>query len=498
VKPLKILLITASLLLAITLVATASPLSAATTKSLSTNFTLVNLGSTEANVIASYYKPDGTTWDADDANESFTIAADYGQKIIAQYFDNTLAAGQGSVVLSSNQPLGAVTQILARGQVPTSGAYIGVGDPNQIYYAPQIFSQLPSASGLQNSQIAIQNTTEAIITVTVEFIPFPGITGLSTYTNSSITIEPGASLLYDLADEANLTSTNPTVTGWTGSAVVSAGVDETISVLVNTFAGPNSLQTYNAFSSADVGSSWSIPQFVSKLNNGLNTPVLVQNLSGSEIPVDDLTLSCVAATGFTPATFEKTNATAIPANATFAFNPYGSSNTEYPPHWSGTCSLKSASDKDIVALVQMRKPGVNEELAAYEGIRGDLTDTQVIVPLISKNQANGFATAVTIKNLDLVNAAEVTLVYTPSESYVAGGGSADVITFDATIPANGNLIQSQRFTGTPQIPDGWYGSLLVGPKTGETPRPLGALVQLTNTVAQPGDTFMAHMAFTQP
>ncbi|KUK81531.1 MAG: hypothetical protein XD96_1135, partial [Petrotoga mobilis] len=99
-KPLKILLITASLLLAITLVATASPLSAATTKSLSTNFTLVNLGSTEANVIASYYKPDGTTWDADDANESFTIAADYGQKIIAQYFDNTLAAGQGSVVLS--------------------------------------------------------------------------------------------------------------------------------------------------------------------------------------------------------------------------------------------------------------------------------------------------------------------------------------------------------------------------------------------------------------
>ena len=97
-----------------------------------------------------------------------------------------------------------------------------------------------------------------------------------------------------------------------------------------------------------------------------------------------------------------------------------------------------------------------------------------------------------------MNAAEVTLVYTPSAAYVSGGGSATVITFDATIPAGGNLIQSQRFTGTPELPNYWYGSLLVRTKTGSTARPLGALVQLTNVVTQPGDTFMAHMGFTQP
>ena len=115
-KKFRIFLITVSLLLVVTLVVTASPLSAATSKVLSSNFTLVNLGSDEASVIASYYKPDGSAWDADDANETFTIAANYGQKIIAQYFDSTLTAGQGSVVLSSSQPLGAVTQILARGR----------------------------------------------------------------------------------------------------------------------------------------------------------------------------------------------------------------------------------------------------------------------------------------------------------------------------------------------------------------------------------------------
>ena len=118
--------------------------------------------------------------------------------------------------------------------------------------------------------------------------------------------------------------------------------------------------------------------------------------------------------------------------------------------------------------------------------------------LFQRIRRNGFATAAIIKNLDNANDALVTLVYTPSASYVAGGGSATVIEFDATIPAVGNLVQSQRFGGTPEIPDGWYGSLLVHVQTGQVARPLGALVQLTNTITQPGDTFMAHMAFTQP
>lgn len=493
-KQLRVLFTTISLLVVFSLVASA----AATTKELSTNFTLVNFGAEIAQVTAKYYNPDGSIWDADNANESFTIDANYGQKIIAQYFDTTLAEGQGSVVLSSSQELGAVTQILARNQVPTSGAYSGIGDPADKYFAPQVFRNLPSAAGLQNSQIIIQNTSAATMSVSVQFIPFPGITGLAAYTNPAISIPANASYNYDLSEETNLWSTNTSVTGWTGSAVISAPVGTTIGVVVNTFAGPNSLQTYNAFSANDVGSAWSIPQFVSKLNNGLNTPVLVQNLSGVEIPVNDLVLSCVAAEGFTPATFTKMNSTAVPNNAVFAFNPYGSTEVDYPVHWSGTCYLSSSSSKDIVALVQMRKPGFSEELAAYEGIPGDSTDTKVVVPLISKNQANGFATAVTIKNLDLVNAANVTLVYTPSAAYVSGGGSSTVITLNFTIPANGNLIQSQRFTGTPELPDGWYGSLLVKPQVGFTARPLGALVQLTNIFTQPGDTFMAHMAFTQP
>ncbi len=488
------LIIAISLLLVLSFAASA----AATTKILSTNYTLVNFGSEVASVTAAYYQPNGTVWNADDANEVFTIPANYGQKIIAQYFDTTLTSGQGSVVISSNQPLGAVAQILARNQVPTSGAYIGVLNPANKFYVPQAFRALVSSNGLVNTQIIIQNASSDSASVTVDFIPFPGLAGLATYSNSSITVQAGASFVYDLSDETNLTETNPDITGWTGSAVVTASSGDNIAVVVNTFAGTNSLQTYNAFADTSVSSSWAIPQFTSKLVNGLNTPVLVQNLSGGVLAVDDLTLSCVAATGFTPATFSTKNTTTVPINGVYAFNPVGSSDAVFPLSWSGSCDVTSGSASNLVVLVQMRRPGFSEEFAAYEGIRGNSTDTNVIVPLISKNQANGFATAAIIKNLDKVNTAEVTLVYTPSAAYVSGGGSATVITFDATIPAGGNLIQSQRFTGTPELPNYWYGSLLVRTKTGSTPRPLGALVQLTNVVTQPGDTFMAHMGFTQP
>src|SRR5665648_137073 len=281
----KSILIAMSLLLILTMAVSAE----ATTKILSTNYTLVNLGSSEASVTAAYYQPNGSVWDADNANESFTVAANYGQKIIAQYFDSTLTDGQGSVVISADQPLGAVAQILARNQVPTSGAYNGVINPANKFYVPQAFRNLSSANGFVNTQIVIQNAESgSAVNVTVAFIPFPGITGLATYSSSSITIQPGASYVYDLSDESNLTSTNPSITGWTGSAVVTAGSAMNIAVVVSTFAGANSLQTYNAFDEGNISSGWAIPQFTSKLPNGLNTPVLVQNLSGSQLAIDDL------------------------------------------------------------------------------------------------------------------------------------------------------------------------------------------------------------------
>ncbi|NLG98510.1 MAG: hypothetical protein GX491_14225 [Chloroflexi bacterium] len=482
------LFIALSLLLILSVAATAAPLLQSTSKRLSTNFTVVNLGPNEANVTARYIRPDGSAWVAAPGNTNFTVAGNFGQKVIAQYFDKTLSEGMGSVVLESNEPLGAVVQIQARDQVPTSGAYSGVVNPANSFLIPQVLRQLNTRNGLANTQIAIQSAeASGAINVNVQLIPYPG-TGLPAHTERITNIQPGASFLYDLATEDQMPA------GWYGSAVVTAESGN-ISVVVNIFNGDNSLQVFNAFPSTSVASDWFVPLFTSRLQNGLSTPVVIQNLSGGTLNPGQIVLSCNS-TMFEPATFTATNSVAVQNQASFAFNPV--EDTSLPGNWSGACRV-SLSGKNGVVFVQMRKPGVNEEFAAYEAFPSTATDTRVVVPLVSKRQANGFATAVTIQNMDTNNSAAVTLRYVPSADYIAGGGSSTVLTRNVTIPPGGNQVENHRLPdGVPGMPDGWYGTLVVEPQSASTARPLVAFVQLTNYLGAPGDTLLAHNAFTLP
>ena len=180
-----------SMLLALCLIFAFSMVGSAnsTTKALSTNYTLVNMGTTAATVNAAYYKSDGSTWTADADKTDFTVAGNFGQKVVAQYFDTTLSAGKGSAVLSSSQPLGAVVQIQARGQVPSNGAYVGFDDVSvsNKYYVPQVMRRRNTLSGLMNPEIAIQNIQSTPITVGVEFFASPG-SGFSGFSKPNISI----------------------------------------------------------------------------------------------------------------------------------------------------------------------------------------------------------------------------------------------------------------------------------------------------------------------
>jgi hypothetical protein len=466
-------------------------LAGSTTKALSTNFTLVNLSETvDADVTALYFKSDGSVWDADNANESFTIPMNFGQKIIAQYFDGTLTSGAGSVVITSTAPVGSVVQLQARGQTPTMGAYSGIAPGSAKYYVPTVIRQRSTANGICNSQLVIQNTDGfGTNTVTVDFVASPG-SGFSNWTKTGLTIAAYASNIYDIAD----VSASNLPDGWYGSAVVNSEALKQIAVVANLFCGPDSLQTFNAFPQESPSTGWSVPLFTSRLSNGLSTPVSIMNLSGSEIAVGGIVMSCKS-TVSSPTTFSAGNPSAVPNNASFAFNPVV--DMTLPGNWTGACRI--ASTGNVVAFVQMRRPGVTSEVAAYEAFRTDGTDTRVVIPLVSKRQLNGFATAVTIQNLDPTNAAYVHLTYTPSAAYVAGGGSATPIEFDRTIAGGGNLVQNHRLVDdVPEVPVYWYGTLLVEAQSATTARPLAAFVQLTNYLAPPGDTFMAHNAFTLP
>jgi hypothetical protein len=477
------------------LLATVPVLAGSTTKTLSTNFTVVNLSTTaDASVTALYYKDDGSAWAADPDKTNFGVPMNYGQFVARQYGDNTLTSGKGSVVLSSTEPLAAVVQIQARGQTPTMGAYTGYTSGSNKFYAPLVMRKASSASGIANTQIMIQNIMNADITASVQFFHQPGTAFpdfTKTFDGANI-IKKYSTRYYDVADEsaANLPD------GWLGSAVITAQTGNQIAVVVNIFFGADSLQTYNAFPDESKGSSWAVPQFASRLtSNNFNTPVSVQNVSGGTMSAGTIQMNCIAAAGFS-GTVSASNPADVPDSASYAFNPV--TNLAINTNWQGACIVTAPGN--VVTYVQLRKPGVNADFAAHEAFRTDSTNTTVVIPLVAKRLGNGFASAQIIMNLSSTDTAFVHLKYTRGAESSVGQA---VYEMDTTILPRKNLIINTRLSSepaglSPAMPDGWQGTLVVTTTSGHTAVPMVGYVQLTNINALPGDNYMAHNAFSVP
>jgi len=453
---------------------------ASTTKNLSSNFTLVNLFAGDNNGTISYLKSvesGGGVWRDP---QSFTLNGVGDQAIYRQYDDNDLDPGSGSVVVSTDGPVGAVVQIQARnGQIPTSGSYIGVSEGAPSANVPLVSRRGSSLSGLTNSQIIIQNASSNAINVEVKLID--STTGNTSHTKTFTGIASNASVEYDLDTEAALPE------GWFGSASVTAVGGGEVAVVSNFFTGLNAMQTFNAFTKT--GTKWFAPLFTSRLANGLSTPIAVQNVSGGDIPIGGVTLTCTKnANAPGDATITRSNTAVIKNTASVFFNP-APTDSGYPAEWYGSCIVNTGAFQTAM-FVQMRFVG-GDRAGAYEGILGTGSNQRVIIPLYAKRLANSFASAVTIQNLNEGAAANVTLEYKGGE----GTAAACTQTFsNVSIPAGGSYIQNHRIpdgpNSVPQIPDGCFGTLTV---TGN--QALDAFVQLDFTT-QGGDAFMAHGAFT--
>ena len=313
-----------TMMIVVTLILTASLVAsgAATTKQLSTNFTLVNLSTSSNLVNIQYYKTDGSQWRP---SESATLSNQGSQLIRRQYDDSQLTSGSGSVVVGGQGPMGAVVQIQARGQTPTSGAYSGSAAGTNSANVPLIAKNGSSASGAVNSQIIIQNTGTAATSVQVEFVNSSGAT---VYTSPATTIQSGASFTYDLTNDAGAP------TGFF-SAVVKAATGGQVTVVSNLFTGNNGMQTFSGFSAS--AQKWLVPLFTSRLGNGLSTPVTVQNLSGGTIPAGSIKLQCKADPSSGGSNFEKSNDAAVTNTASAIFNPV--TDNSIPASWYGACTV---------------------------------------------------------------------------------------------------------------------------------------------------------------
>ncbi len=472
-----------SLVIILSLVMISTVFAGSATKVLSSNFTLVNIGANPADVIIEYFAPDGSPW-LGSIFTNFTLPADGGQQIVRQYEDQ-LTSGQGSVVISSSEALGSVVQELNRSGIglPTSGAYKGFSQGSNSVVIPQLARKAPTAVGMSNSVMVIQNTGGAATTVTISFYTLGDTTGTPKYVTPAMSIEPGASKTYDLYD---VSATN-LPDAWWGTAVVNAAVGGEVAVVVNWFSGPDGLNVYEGVPSTTLVSKWFIPLLYIRLTNTLTTSVAIQNISGVEIPAADITISCKKdASSGGSATLSYTNTSAFPDKSLFAFN-FGDT-VKFPEgNWYGGCVVSSATNKNMVVLVTHRYLSGGDS-GSHLAIPGNSTDKTVYVPLIAKRLSNGFSTGVSIQNLNESATATVTLTYTQSNGTVTT--RTGVI-----IPAGGSIIRNFRLSTTesPELTDGWVGTL----KIVSSDQPIQAYI-VNSSLIPGGDQFYIYTGISKP
>jgi hypothetical protein len=457
----------------------------ATAKTLSTNITLVNLGTSSASVSVGFYQVGGAAWITGPSQfEPFALAANGGQRVVTQYFDPVMTGGRGSAVIASDQPLGSMVQLLARPpQVATQGAYIGQTASSFTFFAPIVLKQVSGSSAV----LVIQNASpDKFQNINLSFTTSTGSPGVASYNDTLSNIAPNSTYYYDMATQGN-----GIPSGWYGS-VEANGTQGPIGLVVNLFSGANTLQTYNAFPSSSTASKWFIPLFASRLLNATSTPVTIQNVSGStSIPTNGIVLTCTPHPGSTNQTNPLTisnSAGPISPRQTFIVNPV--TNFSIPTDWYGGCVV-TTNGQQTITVVQQRRPNVSDDAAAYEAVR-DSGRTSAIAPLVAK-QSNNFSTVLTIQNVSNLTA-NFTLEYKPNN------GAASTIVSINNVPAGRSIIRSLRTNCgancEPSLPVGFVGSAIV-----TSTQSVDGYVQLTteNTPAGVGngDFFMAHGLFTR-
>jgi len=460
----------------------ASVFAQATTKSLSTNYTVQNLSQTDtATVLVEYHKAydgstPGGTWSADADKTSFTINPG-SSKVVAQYFDTTLTDGAGSAVILADKPIAAIVNMLARNQTPTSGSYTAFTEGREQFYMPFAFKSLSTSVGIINSQLIIQNAGTAATNVTVDLIS--GVTGAIDYSKIISNLPAGESFYYDQSLETNLPS------GWYGSALVHADAGGLITAVGNQFTGSHGLLTYPGFT--DGYTEWVVPLYLSRLSNGYNSIIAIQNVSGGTIPSGAISVTFTPDPSLSAAPFVKTLDFDLANNATWTLNPRGSS--AWPVNSFGAAKITSTAG-NVVAIVNQlinEPPYLKPSALSYNAIPTNLTGQTVVVPLIMSRLTNGYSTVLTVANLTS-SAGTCTFTYKPDPSL----GLTDTVVTGVTLPADGSILHNHRLASpsTHNLPANWFGAAIV-----ECDRVVGGVVNQIQSGA-PGDPDLSYNAFT--
>lgn len=378
------------------------------------SFQVLNLSETQvANISIMYYNQDGTpatmasgytnpVADTVQANESNT------------YYPIHAAEGfNGSVVISSDQEVAVISNLVVATTQSGLGSYVGFQQGDSKAYFPLVMK----GNSYNTTTFNIQNTGGTSVDITIEFTPEAG----STYPaipDVADTIAVGAAHTYDLSTMSQFSS----VTKWVGSATVSvtdtandsiAGVATTVN---ERYSAAYQLATYNAFTA---GSTTVILPLIQENNSGNRTSVNCQN-------IDPSTSATVQVT-YTPETGYGSKASeslaSVPSNGLAVFLQDYQGTTR----WVGSATVTSSPAVPLVCVVNQQKPAAGT-VSAYEGFNPSSATDTVVIPLIQSrngNATNGYVyTSVNLATADGA-AHSVTCDFSPSPGFTDPANSTD-------------------------------------------------------------------------
>jgi hypothetical protein len=399
-------------------------------------FQVANLSSDPAEVTIQYVNQDGTV--------AATVPATIPANSSVTYFPIGANPGfNGSVVISSNQPVAAIVNVLGDG-FAYGASYESFTEGASVVNLPLI---MKGNFGF-NTWFNVQNASSpggAAVNVEVSYA--------DTGCTETAAIPAGAAFTFNQATNSCLSA------GYVGAATITATGGNIVASALQ--VGPNTLFAYNGFTD---GSTNPIMPLVQGNNFGYFTGIQVQN-TGSEST--NITVSYVAGASGNNCTQSATIAAG--ASATFQ----DCSNLSVATFIGGSSVTANSTNQPLVAIVnQLNIP--QGKGAAYNAFAPAEASPTVNFPLIMRDNF-GFFTGFNIYNAGGA-AANVTCNFT-------GAGAPGAV--NATVAAGETLTAIQLGAGT------YVGSVICNAAGGSL---LGVANQLGSGA---GDNLFAYGGFNQ-
>jgi hypothetical protein len=249
----KVFRLAAALVMALALLVVAGPTSTYAANTYSTGFQIQNLSNATANVTIAFY-PQGSATAS--ANVSTTIAPNAAATYAT--LPSAVAAGfTGAAVISSDQSVASLVNVIANGNFNYGASYSGVTAGAKSVQLPLLFKN----SFNFNTFFSVQNTSSTVANVTITYSGG----GLASPVTQSAQIQPGSSTQFDQSGNTNLPS------GFNGSAVITSDQDVAAAVVQ---AGPTTLLSYNGFANTSTAPVFPL---INANNFGFITGVSLQN-----------------------------------------------------------------------------------------------------------------------------------------------------------------------------------------------------------------------------